>query len=191
MQINLTTTLRNLHARAASISEVVLLAANGGLALLVCIAHGGALLAIDSLPQPHPQAGEIRRLAMFTLPLASCVVLTALAALLLPAVRRQVLAAQAWTLAAGTLALWGWAASVLLAGIPRDAAFSWTPGLLTASVVYTVWLFCRYGLPARLRERDAVLYAPFFALLAAAIVDIGVFIRLLMMMADLFDRWGR
>jgi len=188
MQVNITANLRNLYTRIDAIPAVALLAANACLALLVCFAHGGAVIMSYLMPLPAAEAEQIRGLAIFTVPVASFVMLTTLVALLRRPLRNLVLAAHAWVLTIGAFVLWAWAAGIMLAGLPPKSSFSWTPGLLTFTVGYAVFLACRYGLPVRLRERAPALYAPFVAMAGALVVDLGVFFRTIMLIAAWFGR---
>jgi len=167
--------LRTLLGKADGVPEKGLLWANIGLACLVALAHGGALAI--TYAKPTPDAEDIRQLAMFSLPIAAVVIVTAVAALIRVDLRRWVLGVHGFVLASS--AAWGllWALSILLEGIPKGN-FRWSVGWLSAWVAYSVFVLCRFSLPPRLRAQPAVFYAPAIALVVAAAVDVGVFLRL-------------
>jgi hypothetical protein len=152
-----------------------LLWVNVGLACFVALAHGGALALKYS--KPTPDAESIRQLTPFSLSLAAVVIVTAAAALIRVEFGRRVLGVHGVILVGSAAALLLWAAHILFSGIP-EGKFIWSVGFLTAFVGYSVFVLCRFTLPLRLRTHDAVLYAPAIALAVAAVVDIGVLVRL-------------
>jgi hypothetical protein len=167
--------LRRLRGKADSIPENVLLWINAGMACFVALAHGGALAI--TYAKPTSNAEDIRELALFSLPLAAVVIVTAAIALFRLRIRRQVLGIHGFIVAGSAAALLLWAFGILLKGIP-EGNFSWSVGLLTAWVGYSVFVLCRFSLPLRLRTHTAILYAPLMALVVAAVVDVGVLVRL-------------
>ena len=168
--------LRLLLDRVYSIPERKLIWVNIALAGFVALAHGGALAA--TYAKPTPDASEIRQLAFISLPIASLVIVTAVAALIYAQLRPRVLALHGIILAVGESILLFWALGVLLNGIP-DGKFSWAVGFLTVSVCYVAALFCRFSIPSHLRSSWDIYYAPLFALICAVPVDVGVFLRVL------------
>lgn len=166
--------LRMLLDKVYSISERKLVWVNIALAGFVALAHGGALAV--TYAKPTPDASEIRQLAFISLPIAAIVILAAAAALIYAQLRPRVLALHGIILAAGASFLLLWALGVLLNGVP-EGRFSWSLGFLTVLVFYAAVLFCRFSIPSHLRSSWGIYYAPIFALICAAPVDVGVFLR--------------
>ena len=169
-------TLRILLDKAYSIPERKFVWVNIVLAGVVAFAHGGALAV--TYAKPTPDAAEIRQLALISLPIAIVVILTAAAALFYAQWRPRVLALHGIVFAVGVSILLFWALGVLVNGIP-EGRFSWSVGFLTASVGYAAVLFCRFSIPPHLRSSRGVYYAPIFALICAAPVDVGVLLRVI------------
>jgi len=168
-------TLRALLGKANAVPEHALLWVNVGLACFVALAHGGALAI--TYAKPSPEAENIRQIAMFSLPIAAIVIVTAATALIRADLRRRVLGIHGIVLAGSAVALLLWALDILLHGIP-EGGFSWSPGLLSAWVGYSFFVLCRFSLPIELRSRSAIFYAPLVALVVAMPIDVGVLIRL-------------
>jgi hypothetical protein len=166
--------LRTILDKAYAISERNLLCVNIAISGLVALAHGGALAI--TYATPTPEASEIRLLASFSLPIVAVVLITAIAALVIAQLKPRVLALHGIVLTAGSGCLLLWALGVLFNGIP-EGRFSWSVGLLSASVFYAVVLLCRFSVTANLRSSWRIHYAPFFALACALPVDVGVFFR--------------
>lgn len=167
--------LRTLLGKADSIPEKIFLWVDAGVACFVALAHGGALAS--TYAKPTPDAEGIRQLALFSLPLATVVIVTAAAALIRVEFRRQILSVHGFILAGSAVALLLWALGILFNGIP-EGNFSWSVGFLTVWVGYSVFVLCRFSLPRPIRTHLAVLYAPVMALVVAAMVDVGVLARL-------------
>lgn len=125
-----------------------------------------------------PETEHIRALAIFPLSLALIVLVTAVLALARVTLRRTMLAVHGLVLSVSAIALTVWATSILARGIP-EGNFIWSGGLLSAWVCYSVFVLCRFSLPARVRSSDVVVYAPAAALLIAIPIDVAVFIRTL------------
>lgn len=178
------TALCNLLSKADGIPEKRLLWINAGVAFLIVVSHGSALAITHSKPSLNDEG--IRQLAMISLPLAAVMIVSATAALVRAELSRRVLAIHGIVLAAGGVAALLWAATILVRGIPK-VNFSWSPGLLSVSVAYSIFLLSRFSLPTRIRARTEVIYAPVAALAVAAMIDIGVFVRLL---AEMGARFG-
>jgi hypothetical protein len=168
---------------AEALPERRLLWINLGIACLVFLAHGGALAI--SASKPTPETEGIATLAAFSLPAASLVILSALAGLMRSDWGPRVLALHGLLLAIGALSGVGWAATLVVAGIPK-VNFSWQPGLLSASVWYAFLIFSRFSLPDHLKALPSVRYLPMVALVVVLPVDIGVFLRLLGEMGNIF-----
>jgi hypothetical protein len=145
------------------------------LAAFVGFAHGGALLLARA--HPAPNAPNIESIATVSLPLAAFVFLTAVLGLVVRRVCPIVLASHGVLFLVGAVVLLVWGIGLLIYGIPTDVHFSWSPGFFTVIVAYAVYVFTRHTLPAKVRAWSAIFYAPLVALIAAAGVDIGVFVR--------------
>jgi len=78
----------------------------------------------------------------------------------------------------GAAALIVWGVGLLIFGIPTNVRFSWSLGFFTATVTYAAFVFTRYTITARLRSAPAIYYLPLLACIVAAVVDVGVGIRL-------------
>lgn len=168
--------LRGLLEKWDGVSQTRLLWINAGLASLVGISHGGAL-AIE-IGKPDSNADAIRAIATISLPIAAAVLLSALAALMLEKMRRAVLGAHGIAFCIGVAAMLAWAVKIIFTGLP-EGNFRWGVGLLTLSVGYAVFLATRFALPQKFLLRPFVRHAPVVALAVAAIVDVGVFLRLM------------
>jgi hypothetical protein len=168
-------TLRALLGKADAIPEQALLWVNVALAGVVALSHGGALALTYS--RPTPDAESIRQIAMFSLPIAAIVVVTAAIALFRADLRHRVLGIHGIVLAGSAMALLLWAGDILVRGIP-EGGFSWGVGLLSAWVAYSFFILCRFSVPVALRSHPLIFYTPFFALVVALPIDVGVFIRL-------------
>lgn len=160
--------------KAYAPTERKLLWINLVIACLIAVAHGGALLASSN---KSPDWEDIRQLATVSVPITTLVMLSAVAGLMRPESRPRILAMHGPVLVIGALALLAWAASTLVGGFPKGN-FSWSPGLLSASVFYAFLVFCRFTLSARIKALPGVYYAPLVALVLAVPFDVGVFIRL-------------
>lgn len=169
--------LNALVAKLDRIPPKKLLLINAGLACLVGIAHGGAL-ALSEM-KPGPESEFIKQIASVSLPAVAVMLVSSAAALVRSTLLRGVLGLHGFVLALGGIASLAWAASLLVRGIPQGVSFSWTPGLLSLIVVYSIFLFTRYGVPPTLAARPALLYAPSVALLVALPIDFAVFFLLL------------
>ena len=169
-------TLHRWLTKADAMSERKLLLINVALACFVALAHGGALAI--TYTKPTPDAEGIRQLASISLPIAALVILSAAVALFNPSSRRTVLSLHGLVFAASAILMLLWGLGLLVNGIP-DGNFSWSVGLFSLWVAYSAFVFCRFTLPSYLRSHPVVFYAPVAALLIAAVVDIGVFLRLM------------
>jgi hypothetical protein len=152
----------------------VLAFVNLGIAAFVGLAHGGAwvLASMDS----SPEAIVIQALAPITVSLATSVAVSAVFALLRSSFLPKVLALQGILLAVGGAALFVWALSILLHGIPKGN-FSWAPGMLTFLCAYPVYLLRRTILDRFCAGSVLARYAHLIAVAIVVPVDVGVFIR--------------
>lgn len=167
---------RSLQAAIDRIPPGALLGINIGLACFVVLAHGGAL-AVTYL-KPTPEADEIRQMAMVSLPLAALVIATAIAALIRANLRHATLAIHGLVLVTSAIYLLVFAVDVLINGVAKTN-FSWMVGFLTLWVCYSFLVLTRFTLPGRVREWALVFYSPLIALVAVAVIDVGVFIQAL------------
>lgn len=169
-------TLRTLLEKAYGIPERTLVWVNIVLAGLVALAHGGALALTFS--EPTPDASEIRQLASISLPIVIVIFISAAAALINSQLRPRVLAFHGIVLSAAEGFLLLWALGVLFNGAPEGVRFSWSVGFLSASACYASVLLCRFSFAPYLRSSWAVYYGPVITLACAALIDVGVFVRL-------------
>jgi len=172
------TILKDPFERLEKIPDSTLLLVNAGLGGFVLLAHGGALLIVlrGRAPVPPDYAAMTRTLAPFSLLIAWLVVSGSVFGFVRPRGGRFVLAAQALILLLSGTGLLAWASRIVVEGIP-DVSFGWTPGLLTAWVVYSVFLCARVVLPARWRQYPSLAYLVVAACVLTVPVDLGVFIR--------------
>jgi hypothetical protein len=166
--------LRAALSNVDRVPEHVLLWVNVALACFVALAHGGALAL--TYAKPTPDAESIRQLALISLPLATLVILTAVAALFRGDYRKPTLGLHGWILVASAVAALVWASSLLYHGIPKGN-FAWTPGLMSVWACYSVFVASRFGVPSSLRGRLGVFYSPLVALAIALPIDVGVFVQ--------------
>jgi hypothetical protein len=179
----MTRLLRSLLEKADAIKPRVILWGNLGLAGLIALAHGGALLAVRA--GPTPDAAAIQSLAAVSLPLAGLVALSSAAALIANRAQSIALGLQGVILAGAASVELAWGVSLLLRGVPAGN-FSWSVGLFSASVCYAVFVLSRFGIPARLRATALAYFSPAMALAVAVPIDVGVFVRLTQEMARRF-----
>jgi hypothetical protein len=165
--------VRALLAKIDQLPDQLLLFGSAGLAGFVMVAHGGALL-VRHLAPPD-QAATAVSIARYSLPVAGMMLATAALAMLKPDWRTSVLAVHAVILVVSSFALFVWAGTLLLRGIP-EGNFAWTPGFLTAWVWYSFYLLRRYTLPSRW---SGTVYLPVVAAGIALPVDLGVLVRFL------------
>jgi hypothetical protein len=163
-------------SRAYGMSEACVLWVNVVLALFVTLAHGGALIAAES--RSSPELGDIRAVAMFSLPLCAVILISALAVLAYKPWARQVLALHAVIASLSAAGFFLWAITLLLRGFP-EGNFVWTVGILSAWVGYATVLALRFLLARTSSALSAVYYVPALAFLVALAVDIGVLLRAL------------
>ena len=175
--------MRTLLAKVDSVPERVLLWINTALACLIGLAHGGALAI--TYAKPTPGAEGIRQLPSVSLPVAALIALTAAVALVQSDLRRVALAAHGWALVAAAAGTLVWAISLLVRGFP-EGNFSWSPGLMSVLVCYSVFVASRYGVPSQVRGRPAFFYAPVAALGIALPIDLGVFVTVIGEMGERF-----
>jgi len=168
--------MRNLLEQLYAIPAWLILGVNAALGALTFVAHGGALLLVlAGFPAPPDYVASVRSMVPITLPVAALVVAGSAVALLSPRTRAFVLAGQAAVRGLGALLLAGCAAILVVRGVPAGN-FMWTPGFLSATVAYGVYLACRFILRPECPP-GKVIYAPAFAALLALPIDCGVFVR--------------
>lgn len=175
--------IRLLLEKADAFSPRNLLWINLGLAALIGIAHGGALLAVRA--NPTPDAAAIESLASISLPLAGLVAIFSVLALLFRGVQPASLALQGFILAAVAVAELVWGLGLLFRGLP-EGAFSWSPGLFSASVCYGIFMLSRFGVPVQIKSTAIAYFSPAVAVVLAVFIDIGVFIQLMQKISNQF-----
>jgi len=153
---------------------VALLLGNAAVAGFVVVAQGGALVVAYSA-EPD-KVRDILPIALVSLPLSTIVILSSLAGLASTRWRRLILSGQALILGVGSLALFLWAFSVLIKGLPQSR-FSWAPGLMTAFCVYPVYVLRRTVFEKHISTSWLVYYLHLIALMIVLPLDVGVFIR--------------
>jgi hypothetical protein len=158
--------------RAYAVPDIYLVWVNIALAGFVTLSHGGALLV--ALSKDSPQLDEIRALAMLSLPLCALVLVSAVAGLLHRGWMRRVLMVHSGVVVLSAVVLILWSLKLLFMGIPEER-FVWMVGMLTAWVTYAAVLAVR----VLFANWSSAYYMPAFALLFAAVVDIGVLTRAL------------
>ena len=178
--------LRRLLEQLAKMPETAFLLVNAGLAGFVGFAHGMALLFIlsggDDTAFPAGFDVQIRRIAAISLPMAALTLVSSGAGLARPALRPAILGAQAIVVLVSGLVMLGWGVTLVVRGLP-PGNFGWTPGLLTAWVAYGFLSTARFVLPRSWAGHRTVIYAPVAGALLTAPIDVGVFLRLLVVVA--------
>jgi hypothetical protein len=102
------------------------------------------------------------------------VLATALAALAKWIGPSRVLTLHSAALCLSGVALILWALKLLLVGLPEEG-FVWMPGILTGWVAYASTLGVRF----LVRDKSLAYFLPAYAMLAAAVIDVGVLARAL------------
>lgn len=143
---------------------------------LVALTHSGALIAFRAANPDNAAAGPLS-MVYISIPLSLTVFATACAALIWRKSSAHVLALHGVVFLAAAVALLAWAAKIVIVGMP-DGNFSWSVGLLTASVFYSVFLFVRNSLPSGIKDHQAAAVAPLLSLLVSIPVDIGVLLTM-------------
>jgi hypothetical protein len=166
--------IRALLKKAYGISANIVLLVNLTLAASVAVVHGGALLLARA--KPSAESGFVESVARVTLPIAGFLIVTALLALAVPRSRMLVLRLHGILLFAGAWVGLLWGIELLLNGV-HFTNFVWTPGMFTASVCYAAFVLAAFSLSRRWRARPLCFYLPAWMLVAAAVVDLGVFLR--------------
>ena len=182
--------LETINDHLEKIPEKALLGANAAFGGLVLLAHGGALLIVRSgkFPLPPDYASTVSTLVPYTLPIAALMVIGSIIALIRPTASRVIFPFQAVVLLISGVAALGWSGSIAVKGIP-GGSFSWTPGILTGWMFYSIFLFGRYVLPSTWRTGAIVKYAPFLGLMLALPIDLAVFLRMLLKMRQMVGAW--
>ena len=183
VRLLVTNPFRSLLLKADTLKPRVFLWINLGLSAFVALAHGGALLAVRA--NPTPDAAAIESTAAISLPLAGLVGCAAAAALLWRRLQSLTLGFHGIVLAGAAMVELAWGVSLLINGIPVGN-FSWSVGLFSASVSYSVLVLSRFSAPAQFRSSAAVYFSPAVALAVAVPIDIGVFVRFTQQMAAHF-----
>ncbi|MBL8523547.1 MAG: hypothetical protein JNN20_07660 [Betaproteobacteria bacterium] len=143
---------------------------------LITLAHGGALIAFRAANDNGADMGLLS-MVYISIPLSCLVFCAACIALIRSNLTAAVLALHGVVFFVAAIALLVWATQILIVGMPAGN-FSWSVGLLTASVFYSVFLFVRYSLPVKVRERPVVALAPLLFLFVSIPVDIGVLLAM-------------
>ncbi len=163
-------------AKLDAASPRVFLYTNLAIAGFVLLAHGLLLLVLrlkPSIPQPEGVIG----MTLVSLPVASFVILSSVAALLVERARAGVLAFHGASLLLGALAMLAFALHVVLWGM-SGGDVSWTPGLFSLGIAYAVFVFTRYTVPVAWRTKPAITFAPVWSLAIAFVVEAAVLVRL-------------
>jgi hypothetical protein len=158
------------------IPDSVLLAINICFAGFVMLAHGGAL-AVAYFTDAEA-LDKVLPLARVTLPLAFLIVVSAIVAFFCLKFRQVILSFHAAIMTVGACAMLAWAASILIKGIP-EGRFAWSPGFLTFSAVYPVYLLRRTLLKYTISRSKVLNYLHVIVLVIALVLDMGVFIKLM------------
>ena len=157
--------MRALLKRLDEIPESVLLLGSSGMAAFVLVTHTGAWLLRDL---PPPEFAElVTRVTKVTIPTCLLLLTASGLALLNPRRRAGVLGFYGVVLSGFSIALWAWAASLLIWGLP-EGRFAWSPGFLTAWNTFSAYLFRRFAIPAGV---PGALYLPVLAAGATLPVD--------------------
>ena len=170
--------------RFESASPRTLLGINAGFAAFVGVAHGGALIL--TYHQPTPIEGMIRTISAVTLPTAVIMLMSAALGAFRRNLLEKVLAGHAIVLVAGAAASVAWATSLAVNGIPYKN-FSWTPGVLTLFVCYSLFLYRRCWLARFIESCRVVRHLHLLSILVAFPIEIAVLVRFLQLLHDRFD----
>jgi hypothetical protein len=171
--------LRASIEKAHGWTELACLGINAALAAWATIAIGGALLVATS--QGHPDLDDIRRVAWIAVPLGSLVLASAAWAIVNPSHRRHALRLHAACALVSAVWLIVWALGLALQGVSsrETGATVWTPGMLTCWVAYSSVSFARFVWPGTSPPSRTSLAASSWIAIAAALIDIGVLLRIL------------
>jgi hypothetical protein len=167
-------TLARAVAAIDKVPIIALLIGNAAVAGFVLVAHGGALAVAHSADPDKVR--EMLHIAMVSLPLSAIITLSSLAGLASTRWRGLILSGQALILGVGSLALFLWALSLLVGGLPQSR-FAWAPGLMTAFCVYPVYVLRRTVFEKHTSASWLLYYSHLIALIIVLPVDVGVFAR--------------
>ncbi len=176
--------LEAMLAKLDAASPRVFLYANLVIAAFVLLGHGMTLLVLHLRPSISQPEGMIG-MTMVSLPVASIVMMSSVAALLVERARAGVLAFHGASLMLGALAMLAFALHVVLWGM-SGGNFSWTPGLFSLGIAYAVFVFTRYTVPVSWRTKPAITFAPVWSLAIAFLVEVSIFVRLVVSMVATF-----
>ncbi len=166
--------------------DFVPLIINMAIAAFVGLAHGGALVV--ALVKDPANLDDLLPLVSVTLPSAAFIALSSIIALIWSRTRGVLLTVHTLLLCAGAAAIFLWAASLLVHGIP-EGNFAWSPGLMSLMCAYPVFLLRRTLLSRMIDRSFVVRYMHVMAFVVALAVDIGVFHLAISEMSSRQDMW--
>lgn len=168
----------SIREQLTQLPEPLMLGINAAIGGFVLVAHGGALLLVLSGKLPTRSASDafVHNVIPFTLPVAFLVVASSVVGFLRTTLRKHVLLFQGVVLFLAGMALLGWAASLVLNGIP-SGHFSWVPGVLTGWVAYSSFLVSRFSVRSAWQRYAVVRHLPIICMIVALSVDLGVMAR--------------
>ena len=158
---------------------------NLALGLFVLIGHSGALALI--IYGKAPEFEKFRFGLMVSIAVSTVVVISAIFSLVGKSEQDRILKLQSMVILVGALLFLGVAGKWVLYGLPSGVRFSWIPGMFTAFVTYSVYLFRRTSLLAYVSESRAARECHIWAGLAAVVLDLGVTFRLVLRLMEFFD----
>jgi hypothetical protein len=155
-----------------------LLLPNGFIAILVLLAHGGALILVRLGKIPASDFGDRLDYAYVTIVPAAAVLLLALLAWVRPATRSWVLKVHAVVLLCLAMYALYFALNVIANGIPKGDRFTWDAALFAFVVAYPVYLARRTLIHMPRLANPVIRYAHVIAVVIAIGVSLLVFWRM-------------
>ncbi len=179
--------IRKLFTVGSGTPDRAFVTINGGLALFVIVAHGGALLL--TFHQYVEREQTIRRVSSVSLPLACALVIASVVALINPRIEVPVLRFQSPVFVVGALVSVVWAAFIAVSGVP-EGNFSWTPGVLTVFTAYAFYSFWRFNIPEAYSRYPWLKSANLVLLCTVGLIDGAVLVRTISGVFRVFRTFG-
>jgi len=174
-----------INEKLINISERVFLWINLAFATLILLLHGIPLWI--TFIRDVDDGEMIRQLALFSLPLTSVVIITAIIGLYRERLSTSMLKIQGSILAISGMFILIWALDLIINGI-KAQHFSWQLGFMTAWITYSTLVFCRSCFSEHLRDKVMVLYTTAGVGVLAMAIDVAVFVKMFAQFDQMFLR---
>jgi hypothetical protein len=145
---------------------------------IACYVAVGQALGIVVLHYKYgTNVADLSSIPLYPFILAIFVIFTSIAALFRERLRSVILLIHGLILIGLAIRWFSSSLNILISGVP-DGNFSWSLGILTILVAYSVLVFTRFTLPTSIRSFPIVFYSPIGAILISLVVEVGIFLEL-------------